>query len=95
MRNVRKRRRKLKEIAVEYKGGKCILCGYDKCIVSLSFHHRDPEKKEFVVGHRCTSFEKAKPEVDKCDLLCRNCHGEFHFNEFVRKRKINLVGMYA
>lgn len=80
----RNRLRKFKENVVEYKGGKCICCGYDKCIAALDLHHRDPNKKDFTFSHiRMTSFEKNKEiicnELDKCDLVCANCHREIHF----------------
>jgi hypothetical protein len=65
--------------AVQYKGGKCVLCGYDKCMRSLSFHHRDPKFKDLNWNKmRTWKFEKIKKELDKCDLLCNNCHGEVH-----------------
>lgn len=70
---------KLKLLA--YKGGKCVLCGYDKPISgAYSFHHRDPKKKDFTISKRghCRSWELVKKEVDKCDLLCVRCHAEIH-----------------
>lgn len=71
----RKRKRKL----VEYKGGKCERCGYDKdCLRSYEFHHIDPKKKDFTVAAKSLGFEKLKKEVDKCMLVCRNCHAEIH-----------------
>ena len=77
---VTKRRRKLKQMAVQYKGGKCQRCGYDKNIAALDFHHRDPTQKDFGIarnGHTM-SWEKMKSELDKCDLVCANCHREIH-----------------
>lgn len=71
-------RQRTKKKLVEYKGGKCIICGYNKCIRSLIFHHRNPAEKEFSITGKTISFEKLKKEVDKCDLLCSNCHGEEH-----------------
>jgi hypothetical protein len=68
-----------KKKAVEYKGGKCILCGYNKCMRSLSFHHRDPKLKDINWNKmKNWKFEKTIKELDKCDLLCSNCHGEIH-----------------
>jgi hypothetical protein len=72
-----------KKKCVEYKGGKCIVCGYDKCLAALDFHHRDPKEKDFGISQfRCVSFEKNKErvtkELDKCDLVCANCHREIH-----------------
>ena len=79
---VQKRREKIKEILVEYKGGKCEICGYDKCISALEFHHLDPLKKDFGVGSKgyTRSLEQNKKEVDKCILVCANCHREIHSN---------------
>jgi DNA-binding CsgD family transcriptional regulator len=72
-------RQRLKERAIEYKGGKCEICGYDKCKRSLDFHHRDPNEKDFGIGHsKVLNWDKIKKELDKCDLVCRNCHGEIH-----------------
>ena len=76
---VRERQQQLKKLAVEYKGGKCTHCGYNKCLSSLVFHHKQDGTKEFTIGNKsCRSFEKIKPELDKCDLVCSNCHGEIH-----------------
>ena len=81
---VRRKRHSLKLKAIMYKGGKCLKCGYDKCPGALDFHHRDSSEKEFAIGHkgRIRSWDKMKPELDKCDLLCANCHREEHFKEF-------------
>jgi hypothetical protein len=72
--------RKYKKIAVDYKGGKCIKCGYNKCLGSLDFHHVDPDKKDpkwrVMKNWR---LERVKDELDKCILVCKNCHGEIHY----------------
>lgn len=69
----------LKLRAIEYKGGKCCSCGYNKYFGALDFHHRNPKEKDFLLSrHRSFSFEKIKSELDKCDLLCKNCHSELH-----------------
>lgn len=80
---VQRRRDKVKQMAVEYLGGKCNICGYDKCLGALDFHHRDSNKKDFGISHKgyTRSWEKVKKELDKCDLLCSNCHREKHWNE--------------
>lgn len=81
-------RRKLKERLVEYKGGKCERCGYNKCITALEFHHLDPSKKDFGIGSKkVLSFEKCKEEVDKCILVCSNCHKEIHYEENLKKQE--------
>lgn len=77
---VSKRRRKLKQMAVEYKGGVCEKCSYNKSIWALDFHHKDPTQKDFGIaksGHT-KSWERIKKEIDKCFLLCKNCHCEVH-----------------
>lgn len=72
-----KQRRKIK--SVEYKGGKCSICGYDKCMRALSFHHLDPNEKDFGISSGNTrSWKKTKIELDKCVLVCSNCHAEIH-----------------
>ena len=78
--SVKNFRKKLKEKAVEYKGGKCIKCGYNNYIGALEFHHRDPKEKDFSIGQYTYSWERVKAELDKCDLLCANCHREVHKN---------------
>ena len=66
---------------MEYKGGSCKSCGYNKCTTALDFHHRTADEKEFNIGSIWfRGFDKAKVELDKCDLLCSNCHRELHDN---------------
>jgi hypothetical protein len=74
-------RRRNKIRLVEYKGGKCEICGYDKCIDALEFHHLDPNEKEFGIAGDTRSLEKLKKEADKCVLICANCHRELHAKE--------------
>ena len=76
MKAVSKSRRKLKKKAVEYKGGKCVICGYNRCIGALEFHHFDGDDKEFNISHSSFGWEKVKKELDKCILICANCHRE-------------------
>ena len=75
-----KRRKKVRDMALEYKGGACQICGYTKSKRALSFHHIDPSTKEFGISYRgfTRSWEKTKAELDKCILLCMNCHMEIH-----------------
>lgn len=64
---------------VDYLGGVCVDCGYFKCLRSLVFHHLDPKAKEFAIGVMINkSWAKIIKELDKCVLLCANCHGERH-----------------
>ena len=77
---VAKRRRKLKQLVIEYKGGKCTICGYKKYAGAFDLHHRDSSKKDFGLSTRglTRSWEKTKKEADKCILVCANCHREIH-----------------
>ena len=71
---------RMKEKSVAYKGGKCERCGYDKCIWALSFHHRDVSEKEFSLSqYRVMDWGRIKRELDKCELVCENCHREIHY----------------
>lgn len=71
-------RKRIKEKAVLYKGGKCFICGYDKCNQAMDFHHLNPKEKEFTISGGTRSFKNIKIEIDKCILVCRNCHSEIH-----------------
>ena len=75
-------RRSLKLQCVMYLGGYCSKCSYSKCIDALSFHHVDPAHKDFTISKVPVTkgaFDKIKPELDKCVLLCNNCHAETHY----------------
>lgn len=80
VRAVLTRRRKLKQLAIEYKGGRCIICGYDKYPGALDFHHTDPKQKDFGLSSSgiTRSWARVKEELDKCILVCANCHREIH-----------------
>ena len=69
--------------AIEYKGGECKHCGYKKYQGALQFHHMDPKEKDPKLFKRLKNFKKIKVELDKCILLCANCHAEEH--ERIRK----------
>jgi 5-methylcytosine-specific restriction endonuclease McrA len=75
---VASRRRKVKEILVAEAGGACRLCGYDRYVGGLQFHHLDPRTKAFgISGQGITrSIAEAREEAAKCILLCANCHAE-------------------
>jgi predicted HNH restriction endonuclease len=73
------RRKRLKEEAVKIAGEKCKVCGYNKCISALEFHHNQSNKE----GNVSTllkngSRQKLLKEAEKCILLCANCHRELH-----------------
>jgi transposase len=71
-------RRRNKQILVDEAGGACQLCGYDRFIGALHFHHRDPRTKSFGMSESgfTRSLEALRAEAAKCDLLCANCHAE-------------------
>lgn len=80
--------RKLKSLMIEYKGGCCQRCGYDKYQGALEFHHLDHKEKDFNPSHlRKYRFDnRTKSELDKCILVCANCHREIHY-EIKQKEK--------
>jgi transposase len=77
--HVKNFRQKNKERAIEYKGGECVNCGYKKCSSALEFHHTNPSEKDFGPSKNMNiAWEKLKKELDKCILVCANCHREIH-----------------
>lgn len=79
--SVKKRRKKLRLMSIDYLGGKCSKCGYNDCIDALETHHVDPNEKDFSLSMRglTRSWKKIKKELDKCILVCANCHREIHY----------------
>jgi hypothetical protein len=74
---VTRRHQKVKRMLVEEAGGRCAVCGYDRAIVNLHFHHVDPATKSFRMS--CCSGKALatyRAEAEKCVLVCANCHGE-------------------
>lgn len=75
------RRQKLKAWFREYtKDFSCLKCGEsdNSC---LDFHHLDPDVKEEPVSHLLRSNRSTKviiAEINKCIVLCANCHRKFH-----------------
>jgi hypothetical protein len=68
-----------KEKAIELKGGKCKICGYSKSKSALEFHHTNPKEKDpnfYNLKNR--TFSILKKEIEKCILVCANCHREIH-----------------
>jgi 5-methylcytosine-specific restriction endonuclease McrA len=78
IRAVAKRRRKIKTLAIESKGGKCQICGYNRYQGALDLHHISRSEKIFSISDKgyTRSWEKVKAELDKCILVCANCHRE-------------------
>jgi hypothetical protein len=74
---VTRRLQKVKRILVEEAGGCCAVCGYDRCMVNLHFHHVDPGTKSFALSVASgKGLSKLRAEAKKCVLVCANCHGE-------------------
>ena len=51
--------------------------------VASSFHHLDPDTKEFEIGNayaHCTSPKRLRAELAKCVCVCHNCHAKIHAN---------------
>ena len=72
-----------KERIITAMGGKCCICGYNKCQASLALHHLDPTQKDIGLGAiraNPKSWETIVQELRKCVLVCNNCHGEVHFS---------------
>lgn len=80
---VKTARTRLKNRAIEYKGGGCVNCGYSKFSGALQFHHLDPSKKDFNLAAKglTRAWSKVSKELDKCILVCANCHAEIHGGE--------------
>lgn len=77
----KKRGRERKIRVVEFLGGKCKSCGLVDCPAVYDFHHRDPSTKEFSIAKLCgRPWNKIlEAELQKCDLLCANCHRKVHY----------------
>ena len=75
--DITRRIQEARAAAVAYKGGKCEYCGYNKYIGALEFHHKDPTQKD-PSSLRAYKLSRLFAEVDKCLLLCANCHREEH-----------------
>lgn len=76
--SVTRRRRKLKVMLVAEAGGCCVVCGYDRHLRALAFHHPDPADKRLQISWNgvTQSLETLRTEARKCVLLCSNCHAE-------------------
>jgi hypothetical protein len=94
------RRLVLKMVAVKLLGGKCHRCGWSEHIAAFEFHHRDGRQdKEFQIGGRADrAWAAVKAELEKCDLLCSNCHRIEHSRQndpYLRLAASGYSGMLA
>jgi hypothetical protein len=88
--SAKNRRQKSKKLFIDYKGGECHNCGYDECAAALTFHHLDKENKLFIISSNSKLYksipdfiEKIRNELDKCHILCANCHNEEQINHAI------------
>lgn len=65
-------------MAVARKGGKCKFCGYNRCIDALDFHHLEEKGFGLSKDGVTRAWSKVEKELDKCVLVCANCHREIH-----------------
>jgi len=94
---VRKRRRKVRLMAVRYKGGRCSRCGYDRCIDALECHHLDSSQEDFSISERgyTRSWQEVREELDMCILVCANCHRELHAStQLPRETVVETAGEF-
>jgi len=88
---VSNRRKEIRNMAIDYKGGKCAICGYNKCKQALEFHHLDQNGKDFGISAKgySRSWNKVKQEIDKCMIVCANCHREIHASNTQLSKEIS------
>lgn len=75
------RRERIKKLGIELLGGSCVVCGYDKYIGALEFHHVNPAEKGAGTKQRNIAgfpIKRLTEELKKCVLVCANCHREIH-----------------
>ena len=75
---VSEHRRKLEVLLVAEAGGRCVVCGYDRYVGALEFHHLDPTQKRLTLSRNgvTLSLDAVRAEAAKCVLVCSNCHAE-------------------
>lgn len=77
--NTKIRRYRTKAVAIKFLGGKCVHCGWRGNQAALQFHHTDPKEKDFIIGNVANKkWDVIRAELDKCVLLCANCHAIEH-----------------
>ncbi len=88
------KRRKDKEILLSLKEKiECIECGYNKCVASLDFHHRNREDKSFMLGKKRIIYlsDEILNEIKKCDIICKNCHIKHHTNTKLFNENFDII----
>jgi len=84
--NTKIRRFRAKAAAIEYLGSKCKKCGWQGNQAAIQFHHKDSKEKDFIIGNVANkSWDSIKKEMEKCILLCANCHAIEHSTKIGEK----------
>lgn len=87
------KRRKTKTEYQERLGGSCQICGYMRCQNALHFHHIDASRKKFTISdavRKKFTQEEINEEIQKCILVCANCHAEIHAGLVKADQKASL-----
>lgn len=83
---------KNKTFCVNALGGQCVFCNKIYPIPVYDFHHKEPEHKDFNISeYRHTTPTKLINELDKCILVCHNCHMKIHHEMKIRDGYINKI----
>ena len=91
---VTKFRQRRKENLIKVLGSCCCLCGYNKCVGALEFHHINPENKSYQLSSgNCHKIEDDLEEAKKCILVCANCHREIHTSNIYGNIKFIIMIM--
>lgn len=78
---LRRVRNKIK--GIDLLGGRCVKCGFRGHPAAFEFHHKDPSQKEFNFGNMANkAWKTLENELDKCELLCSNCHRMEHSTRY-------------
>ena len=87
------RKEDISNFVLKYKEGKsCFICGYNKISGILEFHHKTRDDKNFNISEASSNHvgdETLMKEIEKCNLICPNCHREIHFNEWLENKEKN------
>ena len=73
--------RRFKVWVMSLKDGPCSRCGRKFHPAAMDWHHRDPKTKEIAIGQHVYARARILAEIEKCDLICANCHRILHYKE--------------
>lgn len=85
LQKLKRQRLEMKLEAIEYKGGKCVDCDGIFHHAAMEFHHLGNKKFSLHQAMNRSSLKFIKPELNKCVLLCSNCHQIRHYKEQQRR----------